>query len=140
MKFNFHDDKEKLRAKQYLEKLSQKPSTHLVEITDKKKKRTIDQNEWLWSCIYPMLHYGLIQAGWEFTTVEQVHEFFKKLYAREKVINRETEEIIELPRSTSAMTTMEFSTYCDCLRDYAQEYLSITIPEPDPDWKNMNLP
>ena len=48
MKFNFQDEKEKKRACAYLRKLIATPTIRLVEITAKRKKRSDDQNEWLW--------------------------------------------------------------------------------------------
>ncbi len=103
---------------------------YAISITKTRKTRTNEQNRWLWGCVYPMLLQGLLDAGWEFTSVDQVHEFFKGLFAREKLVNFHTGEIIEIPSSTKIMDTVTFSTYVDALRNYAQEYLSIEIPEP----------
>lgn len=60
-----------------------------IEIKKIRKPRTNDQNGWLWGCIYPMLLDGLLEAGWEFTTVEQVHEFSNPLWQR-KVLSTDT--------------------------------------------------
>ena len=35
-----------------------------LEITRVRKPRTMDQNGWLWGCIYPMLLDALLDAGW----------------------------------------------------------------------------
>ncbi len=88
-----------------------------IEVKKIRKPRSNDQNGWLWGCIYPMLLDGLLEAGWEFTTVEQVHEFFKSIMAKESVVNRHTGEIVEFPSSTATMNTVQFSTYCVKLRD-----------------------
>lgn len=53
----------------------------------------------------------------------------------DKVVNKHTGEIIEFPGSTATMDTVTFSTYCEKLREYAREYLSIEIPDPDRYWK-----
>lgn len=136
MKFNFQDEKEKQRAISYLEKLGCMPTIKLVEIKAKRKKRTDDQNEWLWGCIYPMLLYALVNEGWEYTNVEQVHEFFKTRFTSDQVVNKHTGEIVEFPSSTAAMDTVTFSSYCELLRTYALEYLDLEIPDPDKNWKN----
>lgn len=101
-----------------------------------RKPRTLDQNAWLWGCIYPMMLDGLIDAGWEFTDIEQVHEFFKSQFTVDKVINKYTGEIIEFPSSTSKMDTVVFTTYCEKLREYSNEYLNIDIPDPNKEWRN----
>lgn len=69
------------------------------------------------------------------TCDEQVHEFFKKMFTSEQVVNRDTGEIIEFPASTALMDTLTFKTYTDKLREYAFEYLGMDIPEPDKFWK-----
>lgn len=77
-----------------------------------------------------MLLIGLQQAGWEFTNCEQVHQFFKQHVAGEHIVNYKTGEVVTLPNSTAAMTTQEFETYIDRLRNYSAQYLNIEIPEP----------
>lgn len=106
-----------------------------ITIKKVRKPRSNDQNGYLWGCVYPLILRGLINAGWEFTCNEQVHEYFKKLFTSEQVINRDTGEIIEFPASTALMDTFTFKTYTDKLREYAFEYLGMDIPEPDKYWK-----
>lgn len=107
-----------------------------IEVKKVRKPRSNDQNGWLWGCIYPMLLEALLDAGWEFVSVEQVHEFFKAQMTVDKVVNKHTGEIIEFPGSTAMMDTVTFSTYCEKLREYAREFLNIEIPDPDRFWKN----
>lgn len=107
-----------------------------IEVNKVRKPRSNDQNGWLWGCIYPMLLEALLDAGWEFVSVEQVHEFFKAQMTADKVVNKHTGEIIEFPGSTAMMDTVTFSTYCEKLREYAREFLNIEIPDPDRFWKN----
>lgn len=110
-----------------------------ISVKRVRKPRTNDQNAWLWACIYPMLLDSLIDAGWEFTDVEQIHEFFKTQFTVDKVINKHTGEIIEFPSSTTQMDTVIFSTYCEKLREYGREYLNIEIPDPDKFWRQNNI-
>lgn len=101
-----------------------------IEVKRVRKQRSLDQNAWLWGCIYPLLRQALNAQGWEFATDEQVHEFFKQQMADDNVINRNTGEIISIPHSTREMDTLTFATYCDKLREYGQEYLGVNIPDP----------
>lgn len=109
--------------------------SYMLTITKQCRGRTLNQNDWLWGCVYPILLDGLLDAGWEFTSVEQVHEFFKKQMAQDKVVNYSTGEIVEIPRSTATMDTQQFSMYVDALRAYAEEFLNVTIPEPNKNWR-----
>ena len=93
---------------------------------------------WLWGCIYPMLLDALLETGWEFVSVEQVHEYFKNMLAKDNVVNRHTGEIVEFPTSTATMDTLTFSTYCEKLREYGREYLGIDIPDPDKYWRTSD--
>lgn len=115
-----------------------KDGKYMVEVKLVRNPRSLDQNGWLFGCIYPLLLEALINEGWEFTSPEQVHEFFKSQMTTDKVVNKHTGEIIEFPGSTAKMDTVTFSTYCEKLRDYAKEYLNIDIPDPDPNWKTNN--
>lgn len=110
---------------------SQTDGVYNIEIKKSRKIRSLDQNGWLWGCIYPLMLKGLNDAGWEFTSTEQVHEYFKQMLASEEIINKHSGEIIEIPGSTAIMDTVEFGTYCEALRSYALEYLNIEIPDPN---------
>lgn len=112
--------------------------TYTIEVKKVRKPRSLDQNGWLFGCIYPMLLEALLNEGWEFTDVDQVHEFFKSQMTADKVVNKHTGEIIEFPGSTASMDTLTFSTYCEKLRDYAIEYLNLEIPDPYPNWRKAN--
>ncbi len=108
---------------------------YMINITKQHKGRTLNQNDWLWGCVYPILLDGLLDAGWEFTSIEQVHEFFKKQMAQDKVVNFTTGEIVEIPKSTATMDTQQFSMYVNALRAYAEDFLNVTIPKPDKNWR-----
>lgn len=108
-----------------------------VNVNTSRKKRTNDQTGWLFGCIYPMLMEALINEGWEFTNVNQVHDFFLSTLTAQKVINKHTGEIITFPSSTKQMDTVVFSTYCEKLREYGSDFLHIEIPDPNKNWKDQ---
>lgn len=108
--------------------------TYKIEVKRVRKNRSLDQNGWLFGCIYPLLLNALVAEGWEFVNVTQVHEFFKDTLCRQKLVNRHTGEIVEIPQSTAEMDTVQFSAYCEKLREYGREFLGIEIPDPTPMW------
>lgn len=108
---------------------------YIISIKKVRKQRSNKQNGYLWGCAYPLLLKGMINTGWEFVSEDQIHEFFKGQFTADKVVNRDTGEIIEIPASTTEMDTVTFKTYVDKLREYAIEYLGIDLPEPDKNWK-----
>lgn len=135
MLFPKHDPEIKTKIYNYIGKLLSQDSILKIEIIGKRKRRTDKQNAWLWSCIYPIFLQAGINQGWEYTNIDQVHEFCKYTFTKDSIVNRDTGEIITFPRSTSIMNTLEFFTYCDLIRDHALDYFGVMIPEPDPEWR-----
>lgn len=104
-----------------------------IEVKRIRRRRTNPQNSWLWGCVYPLMMEGFLDLGWEFTSVEQVHECCKARFASDRIVNKATGEIVEFPASTAQMDTATFSAYCERLRDFSREYLGIEIPDPGED-------
>lgn len=125
------------QGKTYLDQYIQDmpDGNYRIDIRKARNPKSKEQRGWLWNHIYPVLLDAMVDAGWEITTIDEVHEFFKKLFASHKVINRFTGEIIEIPDSTAEMDTSEYSAYCEKLREYAWEFLNVEIPDPDRNWK-----
>lgn len=96
-----------------------------------RKKKSNPQLGYLYACIYPFVLKGLNDLGWEFTSLDQVDVECKKRFASQEILNRHTGEIMEIPALKRDMTTTEFATYVNAIRDWASEDLSIYIPEPE---------
>ena len=105
--------------------------TYTVTIKKASRRRSNDQNEWLWGVIYPAVLAGLRDQGWEITDVEQVHELCKAHFASQDVVNPHTGEVVTLPSSTAKMSVTDFSVYVDKIRAFAADYLNISIPDPN---------
>ena len=95
-----------------------------------RRSKSNPQLRWLYGQVYPIVLKGLNDAGWEFTTIAEVDEYCKSMFASREVLNRHTGEIMTVPGLKRDMTTTEMMTYVDAIRDWASEYLNIKIPEP----------
>lgn len=95
-----------------------------------RKNKSNPQLGYLFAVIYPLVLQHLNDAGWEFTSVEQVDIKLKVMFAGQDIINRNTGEIETIPALKRDMTTTEFSTYVNAIRDWCSEYLNAYIPEP----------
>ncbi len=116
-----------------------KDGQYSVTIDRVRKANTDQQKGYLWGCVYPLVLDGLLDAGWDnFTDVKQVHALCLDKFAKTKAINYQTGEVVEFPDSTADMNTIEMSTYTDKIREWAKEYLNISIPDPDPRWRERN--
>lgn len=111
------------------------PGRYDWQIEKHKKKASLKQFGWLFGLIYPQSLILLNQAGYEFTTVEQVDLFWKSLFASKEVLIRETGEIRMIPLSKAEFLTIDHMAYCSNIRNYCEEYLCGYIEDPDPDWK-----
>ena len=96
-----------------------------------RRSKSNPQLRWLYGQVYPIVLKGLTDAGWEFTTIAEVDEYCKSMFASREVLNRHTGEIMAVPGLKRDMTTTEMMTYVDAIRDWASEYLNINIPEPE---------
>ena len=98
-------------------------------------KATPAQFGYLFGVVYKLAMIAGNDAGYEFTTVDDVDMFFRGIFANKPVLNRETGEIMTLPLSKSAFLTIDELAYCDLVRNYVSEYWNTAIPDPDPNYK-----
>lgn len=108
-----------------------KDGKYKVEVSEI-NKRSLNQNAYYWLIITDYIQPALYAEGWEkIKTKEDAHEFVSDLFLKVKVWNEKTGEMKELPRSTTDLTKEEFNIYLNEIWQWAAEYLSINIPEPN---------
>lgn len=95
-----------------------------------RKNKSNSQLAWLYGQIYPLVLKGLNDAGWEFTTLDEVDEYCKSMFSSKEILNRHTGEIMDIPGLKRDMTTVEMMSYVEAIRDWCAEYLNIIIPDP----------
>lgn len=106
------------------EKLIEKEA--IIELTEKKPKRTIQQNRYLHLC----LCWFAFETGY---TPEEVKQYiFKQIVNPEIFYEGEVGEIITVQRwrSTADLDTKELTTAIDKFRDYSSAEAGIYLPEP----------
>lgn len=85
-----------------------------------KSQRSLPQNDYYWAVIVEMLAK---KSGYE---KDEMHEALKIKFASCQDINGLTK--IE---STAKMTTDRFIEYCDQIKRWSAEFLSLNIPDPN---------
>ena len=85
----------------------------------RRKKRTKNQNSYLWGIIYP-----IIMESSGYATAEEVHDAMKMEFLR---VHRDG--LPDTVRSTTDLTTAEFSEYVDSIKRWASEFLGAYIPD-----------
>lgn len=98
------------------------------------RRRSNQQNKYLWSVPYKILGEKLSEITGLTITKEDVHLMMTEKFSkdRKEITNLETGEVEEIVKAarTSEMSTVEHSNYCEFLRRYGATFLGVDIPEP----------
>lgn len=108
-----------------------------VRFTRRYKQRSTPQNAYYWGVVISEIAIRLRDLGHQWLEDEDVHTMMKLKFNYERVVSEEG-EVLELPKSTTSMTTVEFMEYIDRIRQWAFGFLNILIPDPIED-NNMQL-
>jgi len=116
MIFDFNSDFDAIKARKRLEYLIQKKA--VINLSEKKKKRTIRQNAYMHVCL------GLfcMETGY---TMKEAKELFS--YQLPDLM-RYTKNEFTFQRSTSELDTSEMSILIDNIRETALDQLGLYIP------------
>ena len=117
MIFNTHNAFDRKKAEVYFEKLIS--SGKIIELSEKKKARTLNQNALfhLWVQVIAD-HIG-------YTSIDNCKRDIKRtLLGTKEDANRITGEIQQVDYKTSEMTTSELSSFMDKMKIWAQSELS----------------
>lgn len=96
-----------------------------VEVTIKEKGtlRSVHQNAWLWGIAYKMICDETDQAK------ESIHALLTSMFLKEDYWFKE--QRYEIVRSTTDLTTKEFTRYMAQVQQWAAEELNLDIPSPN---------
>lgn len=103
----------------------------IISVEEKKKKRSNNQNSYLWAVVYPIARNCFKEIGY-FLTLEEVHEFFKDKFLKEIVTHPETGEVLgNKVKSTTELETFEFNEYFENIIIFVADTFSAEIPYPN---------
>jgi hypothetical protein len=102
-----------------------------ITVEKKRNNKSNLQLGYYYACVLPMSHKLLLDAGWEFSTLEEVDIFWKSQFANREIVNRTTGEVMTIPALKRDMTTTDMMTFTNAIRDYCSEFLGGYIPEPE---------
>ena len=95
-----------------------------VTIEEAKRIRTLRQNRYYWGVV---LMYIAAHTGHH---KNELHHYFKEMFVEKKFISIGGKEM-EIPKSTTSLSTKEMVDYVENVRIFAGENLSIVIPLPE---------
>lgn len=87
-------------------------------------KRSNPQNAYYWGCVLPMVQEGIKYLGTELTQGE-THDFLKGRFNTVLIADG-----LVAPKSTAALSKVEFSEYIEKVRLFAADFLGVVIPDP----------
>lgn len=120
-----------MRLAQYLRTLAH-DKTWEVTIKQKREKRSENQNNYLWGCVYPTLlrEGGNLLAGF---TDNDLHEYFLGVHFGTERCTINGRTYIKPKCRSRNLDTQEFVHYWETVHREAA-MLGINIPDPDPNW------
>jgi hypothetical protein len=77
-----------------------------LAVTRHRVTRSVAQNKWYWAIVVPIF------GEWSGYEKDEAHEVLKALFLRTRKVLPTGEEV-EVPGSTAALDTAEFSSYCE---------------------------
>lgn len=99
-----------------------------IRVERKRATRSQDQNAWYWSCLVGMVaeHTGY--------TPDEIHEIYKAKFLPKHLTfadrNGEIHGEFVIGGTTTTLTTVQFSEFCEAIRQWAADTLDISIPDP----------
>jgi hypothetical protein len=110
---------------------------YTVTVQRYRRNKSHLQLGYYYSCVLPMFRQAALEQGWEFESIEEVDLICKELFAGKEIVNRHTGELITIPAFKTDMSTVEFMTFIDKIRNYCSEYFGVAIPDPE---KQTDIP
>jgi len=95
-----------------------------VTICKKSKHRSVSQNRWYWQCVTILAN----ELGY---SKDQMHEICKFKFLKHELVDEKTGEVFEYLKSTTELTTTEFSTLIESLIQWSAETFNCVLPYPN---------
>jgi len=103
----------------------------VVTFEKSKKKRSNNQNAYLWSVLYPITQQAIKNEWGEVWSIDKVHEFYKLHFNYTEKVNEETGEVLKIPKSTTENTTTQQEEYHLQIRQFLKEWFNVDCPLPN---------
>lgn len=106
-----------------------------VDIQPRRLTRSLAQNRYWWAVVCQSFSDFLKEQDYEACSLEMGHEILKAKFLMVPLVDPTTGEVIaHRVRSTTELTTAEFSEFMDNARAWLQDFFGIITPDPEPDW------
>jgi len=125
---DFSDDAERARVIAGLDKMR---GVWRVTFTKFRRRRSDEQNKYLWSVVYPTVRDGMKETWHVERTVQEVHCWLRGKFLTFHDVDQSTGGRVPVqPSSTSDLSVEEFTHYIDQIRQFADKHLNVYVPTP----------
>lgn len=98
------------------------------------KKRTSQQNRFMWGFLIQPITYRLQELGWDINgkiiSRQDVHDMLCLKFLKESIVNHDSGEILETIRGTSGLTTTEMNSFWAQVQQWAAENIDLVLADP----------
>ena len=107
------------------------PGRYEVKISKYKKRRSLSQQGYYFKVVVPAVRDGLIDMGFSPDKLdhEATHELLKAKFLKEDIPN-EQGEFVTIIKSTTTLSTYEYTQFLEQIWQWAIEFLGIHIASP----------
>lgn len=102
-----------------------------ISIERVKKKRSNNQNRYLWGVLYPITKEAIKNEWGEIWSNEKVHDFYKLHFNYIEKVNETTGEVIKISKSTTENTTTQQEDFHSQILNFLKEWFNIDAPLPN---------
>jgi hypothetical protein len=100
-----------------------------VTIQKAKKKRSNPQNAYFHGCVVPIVTNAMLDAGIR-TSNTETKEMLKRKFLSEDLPFADG-QYLERTKNTSELSTSEFNDFIAQVQQFAAEWLSVEVPDPN---------
>lgn len=103
-----------------------------VRVTVEKiyRKRSLEQNAYYFGVVINEFCEGYTETTGEKITQMQAHEILKHKFNFKEFVNQQTGEVLNVPQTTSELTTTQFMEYIEECRRFIAEWFNRYVPAP----------
>jgi len=106
-----------------------------VDRVGEKARRSVKANRYYWGVVLT-----LIVTAAEGNTKDDIHDAMCDRFLKRTIVlvNKHTGEVTEheVARRSSTLTPEEFTRFVEEVRVFGSEFFGLTIPDPDPFWRD----
>lgn len=95
------------------------------------RKRSLPQNAYYFGYLINEFIEGYLDMTGEKINGKQAHEMLKTKFNSDQFVNKETGEILNVPKTTSTLTTVQFMEYTEECSRFIAEWFNRTILAPN---------